>query len=64
MTALNGLFALFAVFMLVRHVPRAMRLRGEGGSRANAIGSLLNVVLALGILVMSVKGLAGALISR
>lgn len=64
MTALNALFALFAVFMLVRHVPRAARLLGEGGARANAIVSLLNVVLALGILVMSVKGLAGALISR
>jgi hypothetical protein len=64
-TALNALFALFAVFMLVRHAPRAVRLlRAGGASRAGAIVSLLNVALALGILVMSVKGLAGALISR
>lgn len=64
MTALNVLAALFAVFMLVRHAPRAVRLlRGEG-ARAGAIISLLNVALALGILVMAVKGLTGVLISR
>lgn len=64
MTALNVLAALFAVFMLVRHAPRAVRLlRGEG-PRAGAIVSLLNVALALGILVMAVKGLTGVLISR
>jgi hypothetical protein len=63
-TALNVLAALFAVFMLVRHAPRAVRLlRGEG-ARAGAIISLLNVALALGILVMAVKGLTGVLISR
>jgi hypothetical protein len=63
-TALNVLAALFAVFMLVRHAPRAVRLlRGEG-PRAGAIVSLLNVALALGILVMAVKGLTGVLISR
>ncbi len=64
MTTLNVLAALFAVFMLVRHAPRAVRLlRGEG-ARAGAIVSLLNVALALGILVMAVKGLTGVLISR
>ncbi|HEX9050485.1 MAG TPA: hypothetical protein VF841_08145 [Anaeromyxobacter sp.] len=64
MTTLNVLAALFAVFMLVRHAPRAVRLlRGEG-ARAGAMVSLLNVALALGILVMAVKGLAGLLISR
>ncbi len=64
MTTLNVLAALFAVFMLVRHAPRAVRLlRGEG-ARAGAIVSLVNVALALGILVMAVKGLTGVLISR
>ena len=64
MTTLNALAALFAVFMIVRHGPRAVRLlRGEA-PRAGAIVSVLNVLLALGILVMAVKGLSGALISR
>ena len=63
-TSLNALFALFAVFMLVRHVPRAVRLLRTEGARAGAIVSLLNVALALGILVMAVKGLAGVLVSR
>jgi hypothetical protein len=63
-TALNVAAALFAVFMLVRHAPRAVRLlRGEG-ARAGAIVSLVNVALAIGILVMAVKGLTGVLISR
>jgi hypothetical protein len=63
-TALNVVAALFAVFMLVRHAPRALRLlRGEG-ARTAAIVSLLNVALAIGILVMAVKGLTGVLISR
>jgi hypothetical protein len=63
-TALNVVAALFAMFMLVRHAPRALRLvRGEG-ARAAAIVSLLNVALAIGILVMAVKGLTGVLISR
>jgi len=63
-TALNAVAALFAVLMLVRHGPRAVRLVRAGGARAPAIVSVLNVALALGILVMAVKGLAGALISR
>lgn len=64
MTGLNVLAALFAVFMLVRHGPRAVRLlRGEG-SRAAAAVSVLNVVLAVGILAMAVKGLVGSLITR
>ena len=63
MTALNVVAALFAVFMIVRHGPRALRLlRGEG-PRAGAIVSVLNLLLALGILVMAVKGLSSALIS-
>ena len=64
MTTLNVLAALFAVFMLVRHGPRAVRLLRSDGPRAAAIVSALNVALAVGILVMAVKGLAVALISR
>jgi hypothetical protein len=63
-TTLNVLAALFAVFMLVRHGPRALRLVRAEGSSAAALVSVLNVALAVGILVMAVKGLAGALISR
>ncbi len=64
MTTLNVLAALFAIFMLVRHGPRAARLLRAEGPRGGAIVSLLNVALALGILVMAVKGLTGVLISR
>ncbi len=64
MTALNAVAALFAVVMLVRHGPRAVRLLRADGPRAAAIVSVLNVALAMGILVMAVKGLAGALITR
>ncbi len=64
MTALNVVAALFAVFMLVRHGPRAVRLLRADGARTGAIVSLLNVALAIGILVMAVKGLTGVLISR
>lgn len=64
MTGLNVLVALFGAFMLVRHGPRALRLlRGEG-PRAMGIVSLLNVVLAVAILAVAVKGLLGGLISR
>ncbi len=64
MTALNVVAALFAAFMLVRHAPRAAALLRAQGSRAGAIVSLLNVALAIGILIMAVKGLAGAYIAR
>ncbi len=64
MTALNVVAALFAVVMLVRHGPRAVQLLRADGPRGAAIVSVLNVALAVGILVMAVKGLAGALISR
>ncbi len=64
MTALNVVAALFAVFMLVRHGPRAVRLLRTEGPRAAAIVSMVNVALAVGILVMAVKGIAGALISH
>ncbi len=54
----------FAVYMLVRHGPRALRLvRGEG-SRAAAVVEVLNVVLAVAILAVAMKGIMGRLISR
>lgn len=58
--------ALFAVYMLIRHVPRAAAVLrgGRPGDRAGATVAILNVVLALAILVVSVKGLAAGLIRR
>jgi hypothetical protein len=65
MRALDVLVALFAGFMLVRHVPRAaVLLRGEPQGRAMAIVSLVNVALAIALLALAVKGMAGRLISR
>jgi hypothetical protein len=65
MRALDVLVALFAGFMLVRHVPRAAALlRGEAQGRAMAIVSLVNVALAIALLALAVKGIAGRLISR
>ncbi len=64
MTGLHALAALFAAFMLFRHGPRALTLlRGEG-SRAMGIVSVVNVVLAVAILAVAVKGLARVLMSR
>ncbi len=64
MTGLHALAALFAGFMLVRHGPRALALlRGEG-PRAMGIVSAVNVVLAVAILAVAVKGLARVLMSR
>lgn len=57
---------LFAVYMLVRHVPLALRAlrRSEEHRPGRAIIPILNVLLALAILAVAVKGLAGALITR
>lgn len=63
MTGLNVVVALFGAFMLVRHGPRALRLVRGQGPRAMGIVSLLNVVLAVVILAVAVKGLMGGLIS-
>jgi hypothetical protein len=63
----NAVAALFAAYMLVRHVPRAVAaLRGPAreGGRTLALVALLNVGLALAVLVVAVKGLAAGLISR
>ena len=65
MTSLHVLAALFAAYMLVRHVPGARRLIGrDARTRPMAIVSAVNVLLALAILAFAVKGLVGGLISR
>jgi hypothetical protein len=62
----NAVAALFAAYMLVRHVPRAVAaLSGrQDARRAGALVALLNVVIALAVLVVAVKGLATGLIRR
>lgn len=65
---LQAAAGLFALYMLVRHVPlalRALRARdGEGRRMGRAVVPILNVLLALAILAVAVKGLAGAYIRR
>jgi hypothetical protein len=67
--ALHAAAALFAAYMLARNAPAACRaLRGAdpGGQPrvARAVVPVANVFLAFAILVVAVKGLAGALIRR
>ncbi len=57
MKGLHALVALFAAFMLFRHVPRAVSLLKGQGPRAMGIVSIVNVVLALLLLSVAVKGL-------
>jgi hypothetical protein len=65
MRTLDVLVALFAGYMLVRYVPRAAALlRGDAQGRAMAVVSLVNVVLAIALLALAMKGVAGRLISR
>jgi hypothetical protein len=65
MTTLHVLAALFAAYMLVRHVPGVRSLfRGEHRARPMALVSAVNVLLALVILAFAVKGLFDGLISR
>jgi len=62
-TGLNVVLVLFALVMLARNGPLALRiLRGE--RRTGTVIAALNVVLAVAILVVAVKGLAERLISR
>jgi cytochrome c biogenesis factor len=60
----HALAALFSVFMLVRHGPRAVRLARTPEHRGTAAMSGVIVVLALAILAYAVKELASGLISR
>ncbi len=66
MPILQTAAGLFAVYMLVRYVPAAMRAlrRSEDQRPGRAVVPILNVLLALAILALAVKGLAGLLISR
>lgn len=66
MTLLNVAAGLFALYMLSRHLPAALRaLRAPPDARrpGGAIVPIVNVVLALAILAMAVTRLAGGLIS-
>ncbi len=63
----NAVAALFAAYMLIRHVPRALAALGAPRGevrRMDALVALLNVGLALAVLVVAVKGLAAGLIKR
>jgi hypothetical protein len=64
-TSLHLLAALFATYMLFRHLPGARALlRKEDRSRPAALVAAVNVLLAIAILAVAVKGLVGGLISR
>ena len=65
LVSLHVLAALFAVYMLIRHLPGALALRrSEARSAPAALVAGVNVLLALAILAFAVKGLVGGLISR
>ncbi len=64
MTTFQILAAAFACYMLVRHGPGALRAARGEGPRATRVVSFLNVVLAVAILAVAVKGLVRHLISR
>lgn len=64
-TTLNLAVALFAAYMLVRHLPGAWALvRGQARGRPMAMVSVVNVVLALAILGFAVRGLTASLLGR
>ncbi len=66
MTAFQAAVALFAAFMLFRHVPAAVRvLRGGGaGPRGSGIVSIVNVLLAVVLLAVTLKALVAGSVSR
>jgi len=64
-TTLHVVVALFALYMLVRHLPGAWALvRGRAQGRPLAVVSAVNVVLALAILGYAVRGLTVSLLGR
>ncbi len=64
-TSLHVLAALFAAYMLIRHLPGAWALaRGEARGRPMALDSAVQVLLALAILGYALKGLLGSLGAR
>ncbi len=61
-TSLHVVAALFATYILVRHLPGVWSLaRGAARGRPLAVVSAVNVVLALVILGYAVRGLLGSL---
>ena len=56
--------ALFALYMLVRNLPRAVRLARSPEHRGRVVIPLANVVLAVAILAAAVKGIVSVLMSR
>ena len=64
-TSLHVIAALFAAYMLVRHLPGAWSLaRGGARGRPLAVVSAVNVLLALAILGYAVRGLVASLPPR
>jgi hypothetical protein len=63
-TTFHVLAVLFALYMLARHGPRAVRAARSPEHRAGALIPLVNVLLAVAILVAAVKGITATLISR
>ncbi|MFO0582294.1 MAG: hypothetical protein U0229_08485 [Anaeromyxobacter sp.] len=63
MLALQAVLALYAIVMIWRYLPAAIRgVKGERGSRTYV--ALFIVAMAVAILVVAVKDLARSLISR
>jgi hypothetical protein len=62
-TALDGILALFALVMLARNGPLALRVF-QGEHKPGNVYAAVTVLLALAILAVAVKGLAEGLISR
>jgi hypothetical protein len=61
-TTLHVIAALFAAYMLIRHLPGAWALaRGRARGRPLAVVSLVNVLLAVAILGYAVRGLVASL---
>jgi hypothetical protein len=64
-TSLHVIAALFAAYMLVRHLPGAWSLaRGSARGRPLAVVSAVNVVLAVVILGYALRGLIAGLSPR
>lgn len=63
MIGFDAVVAVFGLIMLVRHGPRAVALLRGQGPRSMAVVSLLNVLLAMAILAVAMKGLVGRLMS-
>jgi hypothetical protein len=63
-TTFHVLAALFSLYMLARHAPRAVRLVRSPEGRAGALIPIVNILLAMAILAFAVKGLTTSVIAR